>query len=682
MNTKQSFNRRLLLSAGIAATLCVSPAALPAQNTPPSSGTTLHAETRVVLVDAVATDKKGKFARDLTEKNFKLWEDGKEQQITSFSLESAGVSPERSKKHYIAMFFDTSTMGATGQVAIRQETAGFVDGYRSPDRYMAVISYNFDTGPRVAQNFTTDPDAVKKALNTIQGSVGANPVSAQVGNTKNAGAASKGPPVVTAQAYRVMLASLRSVVDSLSAIRGRKALIFFSGGASISGDLGSALTDTVAACNKANVAIYTVGSGPGGSSSGGGSSSASAGSAPKPGAATSSGRNNPLAADTDTGTTLNSEDSIPLTLSAGTGGVSFLNTNDLANSLGKVAEEQDGYYLLGYTPTVDSAEGTCHDLRLKVDRGDLEVRARKSYCTSKSADPLAGKPAGKDLEARAASGAPGNIAAKMQIPWFYNEPNVAEVKLALDITPAAMKFEKVKGKMHGELDLAGVALKPDGTVAAHFSDTVNLDFDTQQQVDAFLKQPYHYENQLDVAPGDYNLRMSIGSSGQGFGKVEMPLKVDPWNGQALFASAIALSHNAHTNTDLTAGLDGSLLEQRSRPLTANGTEVIPTGTSQFHTGDRGFFYLEAYEPLLKDAKAGAMPVVGLRFRVLDRATSQPKQDSGIKTIEGFMRPGNPVVPIVSPLPTATLPAGAYRLEVTVMRQTGDPVVRTADFDVT
>src|SRR5580692_6892347 len=106
MNTKQSFNRRLLLSAGIAATLCVSPAALRAQNTPPSSGTTLHAETRVVLVDAVATDKKGKFARDLTEKNFKLWEDGKEQQITSFSLESAGVSPDRSKKHYIALFFD------------------------------------------------------------------------------------------------------------------------------------------------------------------------------------------------------------------------------------------------------------------------------------------------------------------------------------------------------------------------------------------------------------------------------------------------------------------------------------------------------------------------------------------------------------------------------------------------
>ncbi len=298
MNTKQSdsgrytgCNRRLLFSAALAATLCLSQVGLRAQNAPSPSGTTLHAETRVVLVDAVAADKKGKFARDLTEKDFKLWEDGKEQQITSFSLESAGVSPERSKKHYIALFFDTSTMGATGQVAVRQETAGFVDGYRSPDRYMAVVSYNFDTGARVAQNFTTDPEAVKKALSTIQGSMGANPVSAQVGSAKTAATASKGAPVVTAMAYRNMLVSLRSVVDSLAAIRGRKALVFFSGGASVTGDIGSALTDTVAACNRANVAIYTVGNGPGGSSGGGGTSSASSSSAPAKSSGTSSGRN-------------------------------------------------------------------------------------------------------------------------------------------------------------------------------------------------------------------------------------------------------------------------------------------------------------------------------------------------------------------------------------------------------
>jgi hypothetical protein len=37
--------------------------------------------------------------------------------------------------------------------------------------------------------------------------------------------------------------------------------------------------------------------------------------------------------------------------------------------------------------------------------------------------------------------------------------------------------------------------------------------------------------------------------------------------------------------------------------------------------------------------------------------------------------------VISSLPTANLPPGAYRLEVSVMRETGDPVIRTADFDI-
>ena len=42
---------------------------------------------------------------------------------------------------------------------------------------------------------------------------------------------------------------------------------------------------------------------------------------------------------------------------------------------------------------------------------------------------------------------------------------------------------------------------------------------------------------------------------------------------------------------MVAGLDSSLLDQRSRPLVAKGNEVVPAGSSQFHTGERGFFLL-------------------------------------------------------------------------------------------
>ena len=55
---------------------------------PVDSHTVIRSETRLVLLDTVVTDKKGNYVRDLTQKDFKVYEDNKEQQITTFSLES------------------------------------------------------------------------------------------------------------------------------------------------------------------------------------------------------------------------------------------------------------------------------------------------------------------------------------------------------------------------------------------------------------------------------------------------------------------------------------------------------------------------------------------------------------------------------------------------------------------
>jgi VWFA-related protein len=624
---------------------------------------TLRSETRVVLVDAIAVDKKGKFVRDLTQKDFRIWEDGKEQKIGSFSLESSGVNPDRPGKHYIAMLFDTSA-GPAGQLAARQEAVRFVDGFASPDRYMAVTSYNPNGELHVAQNFTTDRDQLRKALSQI--SAGSN--SIPISSAPEARRLTRGGANVArdgdTSTYRNLLSSVRSLANSLAAIRGRKALIFFTNGIPLPSEFAKDLQLTVNAANKANVAIYTVGPPPGGSRA----DYMSASDSPRIAA---------MPPDTQ-------DQNIIRSLADGTGGLALFTTNDLANSLGDVAQEQDEYYLLGYTPAVDSPEDSCHELRVKVDRSGLEVRARKSYCTSKPADVLSGKPVGKDLEERAAGDADGNVTAMMQLPWFHSAPNVARVNVSMDIIPSAMKFQKEKGKFHGELNIAGVAYSPDGSIDARIGDAVKLDFDSQEQVDAFLKTPYHYQNQFEIAPGRYTFRMafSADSSGEhGFGKVEMPLTIDPWNGQTLSISGLALSHDAHPTADLAAGLDVSLLEG-PRPLVSKGAEAVPTGTAQFHAGEPGYFYFEAYEPLLMAANPDApLPRIGVRIRVLDRATGQPKQDTGVKTVGNYERPGNPTIPIISPLPVAKLPPGAYMLEVSVLRETGDPVVRTTNFDI-
>src|SRR5438477_482389 len=81
----------------------------------PPPETVIKSETRVVLVDAVVDDKKGKFIRDLNQKDFHIWEDGKEQAVTSFSLESATATPDRSR-HYIVLFFDNATVSGSSQI--------------------------------------------------------------------------------------------------------------------------------------------------------------------------------------------------------------------------------------------------------------------------------------------------------------------------------------------------------------------------------------------------------------------------------------------------------------------------------------------------------------------------------------------------------------------------------------
>ena len=77
----------------------------------------------------------------------------------------------------------------------------------------------------------------------------------------------------------------------------------------------------------------------------------------------------------------------------------------------------------------------------------------------------------------------------------------------MEIPPETMKFDKEHGKQHAEINVLGIAYKPDGSVGARFSDTVKLDFADKKDVDIFKQHQYHYENQFDVATGKYDLKV-------------------------------------------------------------------------------------------------------------------------------------------------------------------------------
>ena len=67
------------------------------------------------------------------------------------------------------------------------------------------------------------------------------------------------------------------------------------------------------------------------------------------------------------------------TLSAGTGGLSFLNDNDLARGIGKAFDDGRSYYLLGYAPRTKRKPGKFHEIRVKLARKGVKLRYRRGY---------------------------------------------------------------------------------------------------------------------------------------------------------------------------------------------------------------------------------------------------------------------------------------------------------------
>jgi hypothetical protein len=364
-------------------------------------------------------------------------------------------------------------------------------------------------------------------------------------------------------------------------------------------------------------------------------------------------------------------------LADGTGGFMIANTNDLFAGLDKIGKEMDEYYILGYTPP-EAAVGTCHALRVRVEQKDTSVRFRTGYCNGKTQDVLAGNPVEKTLESRVSGSAAGNIAATIQTPFFYTGPNVARVNIAMEIPASALKFEKEKGRFQAEMNVLGVAYKPDGSVGARFSDTIKRDFEDKKQVEAFQQLPFHYENQFEAASGDYNLKVVFSAGGSNFGKLEAPLKIEPWSSQFGLGS-IALSREFHPAAQMGA-LDASLIEDKV-PLIAGGAQVIPYGSNKFTKAAPPVFYTEVYEPLLLNADPKNKPVIGLTIRVLDRNTKEQKYSSGLMPLNMNGVPDNPTVPLAEKIPLDNVPPGQYTVEVQARDTAGKSATRTADFDL-
>jgi VWFA-related protein len=613
--------------------------------------TVIQTETRVVLVDTIVTGKKGEYIRDLNAKDFRVWEDNKEQTIRSLSLESA--SSANAQPRYLVLFFDNAAIEAADQFRVQQAVSQFIDANAGPNRMMAVVNYNGSL--QVAQKFSDNAGRLKDAIKAVSTTSGARGVPSAAADLR----------------ARDMLRAIAALSKGLTALPGRKIVVLLTEGLAPTNDQRISAKAAIEAANMSGVALYPIDVQPLASakleseSQGGrtqnsrGASTYSRGRGGGPQAGPQE-----LAADQAADSRANAQTSVAqeilFTLANGTGGFVIQDSSALLGGLQEIGEEQNEFYVLSYTPP-ESKDGTCHTLRVKVDRRGTSVRARSNYCTVKPLDLLADNSAGRELENRVTGPQTGNLAASMELPFFYSAPGMARVNVAMEIMPGELKLENQKGKLHAEIKLLGQASTPDGGVAARFSDALNFDFDNQAQADSWKAKPVHYEKEFKIAPGKYTFTMVFGSGETNFGKLEMPLAVDAWNTGELALSGLVLSHELRP-ADQGLGLD-SLTGDRT-PLIADGMQMIPSGSNQFVKSEPAFLYFEAYTP-------DSAPVVG-HLRILDRKTGVQKWDSGPMRLTARQ---------AGPIPIASLAAGSYVLEVSAENAAHKVLKRVVDFEV-
>jgi VWFA-related protein len=725
-------------------------------------GGVIRTESRIVLVDAIVTDKKGQYIPGLKREDFKVYEDNKEQSISSFSSGAdPAVQNAANQRHYLILFFDTSSMEMADQMQARNAATKFIDSNTNPDALVAVV--NFGGSLQIRQNFTADAQLLKAAVSSstvphIESNAPQQTMVATIGM----------PTISNAETdfgARSMLLSIRSLAKNLRAVPGRKMLILFTAGFPMTAESLSELTATIDACNKANVAIYPLdvrglvaggpaagsaklapqtksgttlvasgahdraqpigprlllssyrptefaepqhpggggggggghgGGGPGGGGTGGGGTGGGgAGGAGgkggsgggtggtggsgggKGGTGGTGGTGGGGGGRTPTNTYSNyynnpmNQPQIllpkipPLTsanqqvmqmLADGTGGFTIYNTNNLLGGLQRIALEMNQFYVLGYVPQ-ESKEGSCHTLKVKMNKGGMEVRSRSGYCNVRPADPLEGKPLEKTMEAQAGGTAVGTIHAAMQTPYFYSAPNIARVNLSMEIPGDALVFNKDKGKYHANVNVLGIAYKPDGSVGARFSDTLNLEMEKDEWKE-FTKQPYKYQNEFDAAVGNYKLAVVLSSGGEGFAKMETPLQIDPYTGDKMTLGGVVLSTSVQRVDEIPTDVDATLLEDR-KPLIVKGMQINPAAAYQFKKADNVTLYSEVYEPLLKTDPTTKLAA---GYRIFDKATNKEMFFTGGIPMDNFIEKGNSVVPFALRVETKDLPPGNYRL---------------------
>jgi len=328
-------------------------------------GDVVRVNTTLVSIPVSVMDRNGRFIPDLRQQDFQIYEEGIQQQVAYF----ASVE----KPFTVALVIDTSASTQFRLEEIQDAAIAFVNQLRPDDR---VIVVSFDEDIRVLAEATNDRYALRDAIRRTHTG----------GNTK-------------------LYDAIDLVINQrLNRVEGRKAVVLFTDGVDTASKHAT-YQSNIRDAEELDALIYPVqydtsnsvaGNGGGtswpyprrtsrrnttgilidilgGIMNGGGNNRGGGGNG---------GGNGPGTGSDD----YRRADAYLHDLAYKTGARVFPadNTRDLSQSFAQIAEELRRQYSLGYYPTMQAQAGQRRQIKVRVMRPDLVVRARDSYIAGAS----------------------------------------------------------------------------------------------------------------------------------------------------------------------------------------------------------------------------------------------------------------------------------------------------------
>ncbi len=386
--------------------------------------------TNLIQLDVTVVDERGRVIKDLRPEEIEIYENGKKQPITNFSfvpgvravtqkeakeakeaaktaakeqvpVPTSTLRPEQVRRT-IALVVDDLSLSAESAYSTQRALRKFVNEQMVDGDFVAIIRTGASTG--ALQQFTSDKNILNAAVERVKwnpnGNGGITPFAPIAPSFAEMVEAENGRPIasasassdqfnaVRADAFAIgTLGALRSIVEGMEELPGRKSVIMFSDGwnmfdierFSLSDRVTSYLAKLIEAANRAGAVFYTVdarGVQYTGMTAADQLSvpTASRGAivpSPQRMAGVMSQRNIELQ---------ESQRGLDM-LANETGGFSIKNNNDLGGGIRKFLEDQS-YYLIAYEPdseTFDAANRKFNKIEVKVLRKGLTARYRSGF---------------------------------------------------------------------------------------------------------------------------------------------------------------------------------------------------------------------------------------------------------------------------------------------------------------